>query len=195
MKDKFGNEALIIPEEGEEELWLPAPGYQDKYEISNFGRVRRKETQYIRKLGNDNNGYPVITLRKKDSPTDINKIHYVYIHRLVCEAFNGPPFEEFNVCDHIDRCIINNYYKNLRWTDYRGNKENSKQPKKEKITVDKTPIVFLDLEGNFKQRFNSIQEAHDILGLSIIQIQHNLRGQRRPFKNGYFRTEAQFLTK
>ena len=168
MKDKFGNEALIIPEEGEEELWLPAPGYQDKYEISNFGRVRRKETQYIRKLGADSNGYPVITLRKKDSPTDINKIHYVYIHRLVCEAFNGPPLEEFNVCDHIDRCIINNYYKNLRWTDYRGNKENSKQPKKEKITVDKTPIVFLDLEGNFKQRFNSIQEAHDILGLSII---------------------------
>ena len=187
MKDRFNVEAQILPEENEIEQWKPAPGFEDRYEISSFGRLRHRITKRQRVIGYDNGGYPKVTLRKD------KKVYCVYIHRLVCEAFNGEPTEEKRICDHIDRCIINNYYKNLRWTDYSGNSLNHKPIKKKTITIKDTPIVFLDLDGRFQQRFTSILEAHEVLNLSVQQIAHNLLGQRKPFKNGYFRTEKEYL--
>lgn len=189
MKDKFNVEAQILPEPGEKEIWLPAPHYEDRYEISNFGQLRYKKTQNIRSICYDNGGYPVVSLKID------NKVHCVYIHRLVCEAFNGAPTKQYNVCDHIDHCIVNNYYRNLRWTDHAGNYLNRKpttEPQK-RISLTNTPIVFLNLKGEFVQRFDSILQAHILLGISIQQIQHNLRGIRKPFKDGYFRTEKEYL--
>lgn len=185
MKDKLGNEAIIVPEENEEEIWVPAPGYEDRYFISNFGNIRHKFATTNRKLNEDNGGYPIVTLKKNVSGNE--KVFCVYIHRLVCEAFNGPPTPENNICDHRDRCIINNYYKNLRWTNHRGNGLNHGPISKLRITLDSTPISFYDLDGKKVQDFKNILEAHEALGLSVTQIQHNLRGRRKPFKNGYFK--------
>ena len=188
MKDKFNVEAQNLPEPEEKEMWAPAPGYEDRYEISNFGNIRNKKNQRLRAICYDNNGYPTVSLKLK------GKVHCVYIHRLVCEAFNGAPTAEKNICDHIDHCIVNNYYKNLRWTDPSGNGLNRKQQNKHRISLTKTPIVFLDLYGRLVQRFDSIMEAHMVLGVSIQQIQHNLRGNRRPFKNGFFKLEEDYRT-
>lgn len=44
MKDKHNNEAQNLPEQDEEEKWLPAPGFEDRYEVSSFGNVRRKSS-------------------------------------------------------------------------------------------------------------------------------------------------------
>ena len=193
MRDKFGNIAINLPEENEEEEWRPAPQYEDRYEVSSFGNVRNKKTQILRKLQEDNGGYPTLNLRKRQEDGSM-KIYCVYIHRLVCEAFNGPPTPEHNVCDHRDRCIVNNYYKNLHWTDYVGNCLNQKpRPSVYKYKKKSTPVVFLSPNGQFLYRFDNILQAHEFLGMSVEQIQQNLRGQRRPFKNGYFRTEADYL--
>lgn len=188
MRDKFNVEAQILPEPGEEEIWVPAPNYEDRYEISNFGQLRHKKTQKLRKICYDNGGYPVVCLKIH------NVVHFVYIHRLVCEAFNGAPTKENNVCDHIDHCIVNNYYKNLHWTDHRGNRLNRRTPAVKKIMTTKTtPIIFLNLKGEFIQRFDNIIQASEALNISVQQIQQNLRGVRKPFKNGYFRIEADYL--
>ncbi len=188
MRDRYNIEAQILPEPGEEEIWLPAPQYEDRYEISSFGQLRNKKTKRLRAIGYDNCGYPKVNLKIH------NKVHCVYIHRLVCEAFNGPPTAEYNICDHIDHCIVNNYYKNLHWTDHRGNRLNLKGPvSKPRILLEKTPIVFLDPDGKFVQRFDNILQASQQLNISVQQIQHNLRGVRRPFKDGYFRVEADYL--
>lgn len=197
MEDKYGTPAINLPEEDEEEIWMPAPGYEDRYEISSFGNLKNKKTGLLRKLDKDHFGYPVVCLRKYDPIIKKYRTHSVYIHRLVCEAFNGPPTAENNICDHIDRCIVNNYYLNLRWTDHRGNKMNSKtsSARRPHIKIKTTPIVLLDINGNFIERFNSILEAHEKTGISIQQIQHNLRGAREPFKIGYFKTEADYFDK
>ena len=192
MKDKFNVEAQILPEENEVEMWLPAPGYEDKYEISSFGRLRNAETQRLRKLCLDKCGYPVVSLRKYDS-NGVYKVFCVYIHRLVCEAFNGAPTEETPVCDHKDHCIVNNYYKNLHFVSHSENSLNLKSKnKKQKISTTDTPIVLMDLNGNFVRRFDSIKQASKLLGLSLTQIQHNVRGVRKPFKDGYFITEERY---
>ena len=195
MKDKHNVPAVILPEEGEEEIWKPAPGYEDRYQISSFGNLKNAKTGILRKLDSDHCGYPIVCLKKYDPDTKKQKVHCVYIHRLVCEAFNGPPTPENNICDHIDRCIVNNYYKNLHWTDHSGNRLNSKITKKRTIRINKTPIVLLDVEGKLIERFDSILDAHEKTGISIQQIQHNIRGVREPFKIGYFRTEADYLDK
>ena len=188
MKDKYNVEAQILPEPEEEEIWLPAPRFEDRYEVSSFGQLRNKKTRRLRKIGYDNGGYPVVCLKID------GKVNYVYIHRLVCEAFNGAPTPDNNVCDHRDRCIVNNYYKNLHWTDHRGNNLNRGTMKRKKnISIDKTPIAFYDLDGKVQQCFNNILEAHEVLGISIIQIQQNIRGHRKPFKNGYFKVKANEL--
>jgi hypothetical protein len=44
MRDRYNIEAQILPEPEEEEIWLPAPQYEDRYEISNFGQLRNKKT-------------------------------------------------------------------------------------------------------------------------------------------------------
>jgi hypothetical protein len=96
-----------------------------------------------------------------------NKVHFVNIHRLVCEAFNGAPTAEYNICDHIDRCIINNYYKNLRWTNNSGNMANTGARKKRTVTVAKTPVIFYSLDDKELYKFENILEAHQQLGISI----------------------------
>jgi hypothetical protein len=50
MVDKRGIEAQILPEPGEIEEWRPAPGYEDRYEISSFGNLRRIENKRLRKI-------------------------------------------------------------------------------------------------------------------------------------------------
>ena len=44
MTDKNNNPAIILPSEDEVEIWLPAPGFEDRYEVSSFGRLRSKKT-------------------------------------------------------------------------------------------------------------------------------------------------------
>ena len=47
-------------------------------------------------------------------------------HRLICEAFNGAPTDEKNVCMHLDEDARNNRPENLAWGTQ---KENLNAPK------------------------------------------------------------------
>ena len=72
----------------ENEIWRPVLGFEDKYEVSNMGRV--KSLSYLR-TGKSKilvsrktvNGYLKVSLWSK------NKEHQFAIHRLVYEAFIG----------------------------------------------------------------------------------------------------------
>jgi hypothetical protein len=52
--------------------------------------------------------------------------HTKKVHRLVCEAFNGPPPSPGLDCEHIDENPRNNRPENLRWAT---RKENLNRPK------------------------------------------------------------------
>lgn len=107
--DKLGNEAQILPDKNEVEFWKWVPG-SSKYLVSSFGRVIGPRGEI--KLSNDAWGY----LRFSFYPDGKGeKRKTAKVHRLVCEAFYGPPPEGKEQCDHIDGCRENNYYKNLRW--------------------------------------------------------------------------------
>ena len=43
------------------------------------------------------------------------------VHRLVCEAFHGPPSKEKSVCIHLDEDYRNNQPTNLKWSTQKEN--------------------------------------------------------------------------
>lgn len=87
------------------EEWLPV-AWPDGYEVSNLGRVRNARTGLVLSLLRHNDGYLNVKLGRKRRE---------YVHRLVCEAFNGPPPRRYYHADHRDFDRTNNTPGNLRW--------------------------------------------------------------------------------
>lgn len=94
-------------------------GYEDYYQISNYGRIKSKERYSSCCYGKqrllkekiifpsaDKNGYLRIMLSKEK-----HKKRF-YIHELVAQAFLNN-YEKDKIIHHIDYDKQNNYYKNL----------------------------------------------------------------------------------
>lgn len=101
-----------------DERWLPIPGYEGSYEVSDQGRVRsldrvdrtghRWQGRMIRLHPVSERGYLKATLYRD------GKGSQRLVHRLVLEAFVGPCPEGMEAC-HGDGDTTNNELSNLRW--------------------------------------------------------------------------------
>ena len=102
------------------EVWKNIKGYQGKYQVSNFGRVKSlidefsKNRQLIlkkritsKKQKNRLYNRQIINLYKN------NKMKTFYVHKLVWQAFNGKIPNGMQV-DHIDNNPQNNRLQNLQ---------------------------------------------------------------------------------
>lgn len=99
-----------------DESWRAAVGFPG-YEVSDKGRIRtlRKGNPRLRKPEIDKDGYSRLTIQQ-----DGRYVHVV-LHRLVCEAFNGPAPADRPMCCHFDNDKTNNQPSNLRWDTQAGN--------------------------------------------------------------------------
>jgi hypothetical protein len=50
-----------------------------------------------------------------------NRRKVAYVHRLVAEAFHGPPPPGYNDCSHLDHDTSNNHASNLAWSTHVDN--------------------------------------------------------------------------
>jgi hypothetical protein len=103
------------------EIWKDIVGWEGKYQISNWGRVKsvsrkvcnailcRTQPEQIMVLSKNNNGYMYILLRNKQ----IRKKYY--IHRLVAEAFFVKKNPESDQVNHKNKNRTDNHYSNLEW--------------------------------------------------------------------------------
>jgi hypothetical protein len=111
------------------ERWLPVVGWEGLYEVSDQGRVRsldrvttsryrsaqrRKGAILKEKINHNRSGYRQVVLSN-------GEVLYVYVHRLVLEAFVGPCPDGMQ-CAHGDGDTSNNRLGNLRWTTDSDNK-------------------------------------------------------------------------
>jgi predicted DNA-binding protein (UPF0251 family) len=93
-----------------DEQWRPAPGHPDHL-VSSLGRVRhRRVNAAILKGYTDADGYRRVRIDNKERR----------VHRLVCEAFHGPP-PPGTECAHGDGDALNNDADNLRWALHADN--------------------------------------------------------------------------
>lgn len=135
------------------EEWKKIKGFEN-YSISNIGRIKNDNTNSIKKLGLDKDGYKVTTLWKKQRP------YYKRVHRLVAEAFIDNP-NNYDIVNHIDENKINNNKENLEWCTVGYNNRYSKSRK----------IIQIGIDGKFIKEWNCIKDAAVALNLHMTHIQ------------------------
>jgi hypothetical protein len=94
-----------------------------QYEISNFGRLRRKrkDGSYFYPRGALSNGYRIISIRNEKGI--YKSIHF---HTIVASVFLGSRPKDKPDVDHIDRNRDNNCVSNLRYVSRLENNQNTK---------------------------------------------------------------------
>lgn len=96
------------------EVWMPVPGYEGLYEVSNHGRVMNAQSGTVLKQG-VNRGYEHVSLARDGEQST------KYLHRLVLLAFCGEPHVPNADACHNDGDRGNNSLTNLRWDTRQGN--------------------------------------------------------------------------
>lgn len=98
------------------EEWRPIPEYEGLYAITRCGKVKRLQgyqakTERILKprLSGGLSHYVIYTLSKDGKPKTQG------LHRLLLQAFIGPPPTPEHECNHIDGNPLNNSLDNLEW--------------------------------------------------------------------------------
>ncbi len=95
-----------------DEEWKVIPGTNNKYKLSNYGRVKSfcydEEHGRIVKPGNIK-GYKSINLRVN------NQKKTLLIHKLIAELFLPPKDKDQSVVIHKDWNKLNNHISNLQW--------------------------------------------------------------------------------
>jgi len=89
----------------------------EKYEISNYGRIRRydiKKDEWIIQKPSNVNGYAYFSFRTDESETGKKRITKS-LHRLVAEEFLEKPSDIHDNVIHIDFNKWNNHISNLKW--------------------------------------------------------------------------------
>lgn len=107
-----------------QELWVRIKGFEQRYMISNIGRVlsigriitakdgfqRIYPNRYLKLQPNKGNGYCYARLYKDDGKT----YEHISVHRLVALHFMDNP-HDLPVVNHIDTNRSNNHIENLEW--------------------------------------------------------------------------------
>lgn len=105
----------------ENECWAPVASYEDTYEVSSLGRVRRRARSTVDRAGRlrawgerllnpsvRRNGYRALMLSRSDVKVN------AYVHHLVAHAFIGPRPPGMWI-NHIDGDKLNNRVENLEY--------------------------------------------------------------------------------
>lgn len=165
------------------EVWKPIIGWENLYEVSNFGNVRtlHYKKPYLMHPVTDANGYKRISFVLPNS----KKYKRYGVHRLVAQAFIPNP-DNLPEINHKDEDKTNNHVDNLEWctTKYNCNYgtycENISAARigmkfsdlhienlrKSHVKVQGKSVIQLSKFGDIINRFDSISDASRFLNIS-----------------------------
>ena len=159
------------------EEWKPIKNYEELYQVSNLGRVKRivfinnickKAKEKILKQRKTNAGYLQVCLCKS------GKTRRFYVHRLVADAFI-PNTDNLPQVNHKDEDKANNNADNLEWCTILYNNCYGARLRKISAAHEKKVCQY-DKDGNFIRIYNSIKEASEVLNICGDSISKCCRG-------------------
>ena len=167
------------------ERWLPVPGWEGCYEVSDQGRVRSLDRKRPCQFKDNRiyrgqmltpllhgSGYRQVSLK------DNGRTNVYFIHRLVILAFVGSAPREDYQCAHNDGNKDNNALENLRWATRSENNQDknkhgtsprgSRNPNNKLTEEDVKMIRLLYVRGNQGQ-------LAELYGVTQSAISHIVR--------------------
>ena len=166
-------------------IWFDGINENERYEVSNFGRIRR-----FKKDINDwkvlkaqlVNGYRYFTFK---SNIDWKHKKTKIVHKLVAEAFCERPSEKHEFVIHIDYNKENNRADNLRWVTKDELKEHHKKNpnylsinRKGRITNSKlTETDVIRLKKKLKRGKNKLYKLAKEFGITHTQLNRIRSGE------------------
>lgn len=155
------------------EKWKEIENYEGLYEVSDFGRVRRKESyvntgiknnelrkckERILKQNLKRNGYLTVDLSKKQMVKTIS------VHRLVAKAFCEGETEERKYVNHKNANKQDNRATNLEWVTSKENKTHAIQNGLYLCTFKKKVIC-----KELNKEFESSYQAAEYLNINLFK--------------------------
>ena len=147
-------------------VWKPVVGFEEFYEVSNYGAVRSiRKGRYYNKIMRPylaGEGYLYLHVKIGD------KTPHLLIHRVVADAFIPNP-EHKKYVDHINTVRTDNRVENLRWCTNRENTLNPITNKRrrqvaKKIAINISTHVVNEETGAW---FNSMLDAAKAFNISF----------------------------
>lgn len=170
------------------EEWRDILEFEGIYQVSSFGRVKRKSKPIINKIGKTycfrekvirqtvNRGYLNVCISFNDTK------YTKRVHRLLGAAFIPNP-EKKPYINHYDGCRDNNFFTNLEWSTNSENQLHAyrvlgkKNPKSMlgkigALCPNSKPIIQLDKNGQEIKVWSAASEADRALGIAQSCISH-----------------------
>lgn len=132
------------------EEWKNIEGFEERYQISNLGRIKSLPRKLNSRYGKNRTLNEKILALNKDKNTHYVSITLSYnnkritksIHRLVAQTFIPNPENKCCV-NHIDGNPSNNVLNNLEWVTMKENSQHaySKQLKRQKTSWNRKEII------------------------------------------------------
>lgn len=156
------------------EKWKDIKDYDGLYQVSNLGNVKslgnksNHKEPIILKPTINKNGYMAVRLQKD------KKVKYIFIHKLVAEAFLRKKKENLQV-NHKDGNKRNNKVNNLEWCTASENIIHSFKIGLRKPTIKK--VYQLDKNNNLINIYKSAKEASKKTGVYYTDITQCCRNE------------------
>lgn len=164
------------------EIWKDLEGFSE-YEVSNLGKIRRKETLRVRKPVIDKGGYEMYRLKNDDGA-----FKTVLAHRAVAKAFIPNP-ENLYTVNHKDENKRNNCVDNLEWMSLVDNMNYGGGRKRHGESLKRNKSVYGGKHGMAKRvhcnelnkTYDCIEDAARELGIPSLSshLRSHIKGKRR----------------
>ncbi len=161
----------------------------EKYEVSNYGRIRRfdkKTSDWKLNKPANVNGYAYYSFKivvENLGKTRVTKS----IHRLVAELFIGDPKNDSNNVIHLDFDKWNNHVSNLKWCTKKEMFEHSRKSPKTKLAIERrkgevtnsklTETDVMRLKKKLKRGKNPLYKIAKEFGITHTQLNRIRRGE------------------
>ena len=172
-----------------EEIWKDIEGYENLYQVSNQGRIKRKDTFVNHNKGgfrlwkgrilkqNTVYGYKQVILHKNGDAKCFR------VHRLVAKAFIPNP-DNLPEVNHKDCNRSNNFIENLEWctSEYNINYSDCIQKRVESFKNNQnnsTVVLQFSLNGEFIKEWRSITDIENQNGWHRSCIHRCCKGERK----------------